>query len=209
MATHVFCPFFLRLRNGVKFCKMQSLPEVYRNSNTSNHKKTENSPVLHTGSLKSITLLVFLDPVCPLETLQTWTDVLHQDKHPCLVPARGLGPAAFSGQRQPRPDHQLWPAVSHLSPRHCQQWVGAVPPLTCSCHPLAQSVLDYRVGKFHMYLLYECCSNTFSRLIPGGHYIAYCRNDVNNLWYEFDDQSVTEVSESCVQNAEAYVLFYK
>lgn len=46
-------------------------------------------------------------------------------------------------------------------------------------------------------------------LISGGHYIAYCRNDVNNLWYEFDDQSVTEVSESCVQNAEAYVLFYK
>ncbi|KAG7495213.1 ubiquitin carboxyl-terminal hydrolase 33 isoform X1 [Solea senegalensis] len=42
-----------------------------------------------------------------------------------------------------------------------------------------------------------------------GHYIAYCRNDVNNLWYEYDDQSVTEVSESCVQNAEAYVLFYK
>uniref|UniRef100_A0A3Q3XBI4 Ubiquitin carboxyl-terminal hydrolase n=1 Tax=Mola mola TaxID=94237 RepID=A0A3Q3XBI4_MOLML len=42
-----------------------------------------------------------------------------------------------------------------------------------------------------------------------GHYIAYCRNDLNNLWYEFDDQSVTEVTESCVQNAEAYVLFYK
>uniref|UniRef100_A0A4W4FM88 Ubiquitin carboxyl-terminal hydrolase n=1 Tax=Electrophorus electricus TaxID=8005 RepID=A0A4W4FM88_ELEEL len=42
-----------------------------------------------------------------------------------------------------------------------------------------------------------------------GHYVAYCRNDLNKLWYEFDDQSVTEVSESCVQNAEAYVLFYK
>uniref|UniRef100_A0A671N0U1 Ubiquitin carboxyl-terminal hydrolase n=1 Tax=Sinocyclocheilus anshuiensis TaxID=1608454 RepID=A0A671N0U1_9TELE len=42
-----------------------------------------------------------------------------------------------------------------------------------------------------------------------GHYIAYCRNELNQLWYEFDDQSVTEVSESCVQNAEAYVLFYK
>ncbi|MEQ2202263.1 hypothetical protein XENOCAPTIV_000338, partial [Xenoophorus captivus] len=37
----------------------------------------------------------------------------------------------------------------------------------------------------------------------------WAQNDVNNLWYEFDDQSVTEVSESCVQNAEAYVLFYK
>ncbi|KAK6484278.1 ubiquitin carboxyl-terminal hydrolase 33-like isoform X2 [Huso huso] len=42
-----------------------------------------------------------------------------------------------------------------------------------------------------------------------GHYIAYCRNDLNSQWYEFDDQSVTEVSESSVQNAEAYVLFYK
>lgn len=42
-----------------------------------------------------------------------------------------------------------------------------------------------------------------------GHYVAYCRNDLNQKWYEFDDQSVTEVSESCVQNAEAYVLFYK
>lgn len=42
-----------------------------------------------------------------------------------------------------------------------------------------------------------------------GHYIAYCRNNLNNLWYEFDDQSVTEVSESAVQNAEAYVLFYR
>ncbi|XP_029474739.1 ubiquitin carboxyl-terminal hydrolase 33 isoform X3 [Rhinatrema bivittatum] len=42
-----------------------------------------------------------------------------------------------------------------------------------------------------------------------GHYIAYCRNNLNNLWYEFDDQSVTEVPESIVQNAEAYVLFYR
>lgn len=46
-------------------------------------------------------------------------------------------------------------------------------------------------------------------LCTGGHYVAYCRNDLNQMWYEFDDQSVTEVSESCVQNAEAYVLFYK
>ncbi|MEE6494691.1 hypothetical protein FKM82_001846 [Ascaphus truei] len=42
-----------------------------------------------------------------------------------------------------------------------------------------------------------------------GHYIAFCRNNLNNLWYEFDDQSVTEVTEATVQNAEAYVLFYR
>lgn len=59
------------------------------------------------------------------------------------------------------------------------------------------------------YFLGLCSSEACLSLIPGGHYISYCRNDENNLWYEFDDHRVTEVSESCVQNAEAYVLFYK
>lgn len=60
------------------------------------------------------------------------------------------------------------------------------------------------------YFLGFCSSKgVFLSLFLGGHYIAYCRNNGNNLWYEFDDHRVTEVSESCVQNAEAYVLFYK
>ncbi|XP_013921963.1 PREDICTED: ubiquitin carboxyl-terminal hydrolase 20 [Thamnophis sirtalis] len=42
-----------------------------------------------------------------------------------------------------------------------------------------------------------------------GHYIAYCQNMINGQWYEFDDQYVTEVHETVVQNAEAYVLFYR
>ena len=46
-------------------------------------------------------------------------------------------------------------------------------------------------------------------LVAGGHYIAYCQNVVNGQWYEFDDQYVTEVHETVVQNAEAYVLFYR
>lgn len=45
--------------------------------------------------------------------------------------------------------------------------------------------------------------------IAGGHYIAYCQNVINGQWYEFDDQYVTEVHETVVQNAEAYVLFYR
>ncbi|KAJ8793468.1 hypothetical protein J1605_019302 [Eschrichtius robustus] len=58
--------------------------------------------------------------------------------------------------------------------------------------------------------LQDCLAAFFARdELKGGHYIAYCRNNLNNLWYEFDDQSVTEVSESTVQNAEAYVLFYR
>uniref|UniRef100_A0A452RTS3 Ubiquitin carboxyl-terminal hydrolase n=1 Tax=Ursus americanus TaxID=9643 RepID=A0A452RTS3_URSAM len=42
-----------------------------------------------------------------------------------------------------------------------------------------------------------------------GHYVAYCQNVINGQWYEFDDQYVTEVHETVVQNAEAYVLFYR
>nr|AAH19735.1 Usp20 protein [Mus musculus] len=42
-----------------------------------------------------------------------------------------------------------------------------------------------------------------------GHYIAYCQNVINGQWYEFDDQYVTEVHETVVQNVEAYVLFYR
>lgn len=96
----------------------------------------------------------------------------------------------------------------------CQSSVTTALPAVSGqiCHPLAHtqvSCIHKPLGIFPMYSLGLRCSNTFPSLIPGGHYIAYCRNDLNNLWYEFDDQSVTEVSESCVQNAEAYVLFYK
>lgn len=56
--------------------------------------------------------------------------------------------------------------------------------------------------------------HVFSRALvlfvaAGGHYIAYCQNVINGQWYEFDDQYVTEVHETVVQNAEAYVLFYR
>ncbi|XP_055895796.1 ubiquitin carboxyl-terminal hydrolase 20-like isoform X1 [Biomphalaria glabrata] len=43
----------------------------------------------------------------------------------------------------------------------------------------------------------------------GGHYTAYCLNHLNDQWYEFDDQYVTEVDVDQVQNCEAYVLFYR
>ena len=43
----------------------------------------------------------------------------------------------------------------------------------------------------------------------GGHYTAYALNAHNNSWYEFDDQIVSEVDLSQVENAQAYVLFYQ
>ncbi|RUS80446.1 hypothetical protein EGW08_011815 [Elysia chlorotica] len=40
----------------------------------------------------------------------------------------------------------------------------------------------------------------------GGHYTAYCLNHLNQQWYEFDDQLVTEVDVGQVLNCEAYYL---
>ncbi|KAK2579898.1 hypothetical protein KPH14_007578 [Odynerus spinipes] len=46
--------------------------------------------------------------------------------------------------------------------------------------------------------------------MEGGHYTAFCKNSVQNKWYKYDDQTVTEVSPSQVksQNTSAYLLFY-
>ncbi|KAM7368784.1 hypothetical protein PAMP_013091 [Pampus punctatissimus] len=61
-----------------------------------------------------------------------------------------------------------------------------------------------------MVTLEDCLAAFFAAdELKGGHYIAYCQNVINGQWYEFDDQYVTEVHETVVQNAEAYVLFYR
>lgn len=59
------------------------------------------------------------------------------------------------------------------------------------------------------FLSFHLCSLHLFNGAAGGHYIAYCQNVINGQWYEFDDQYVTEVHETVVQNAEAYVLFYR
>lgn len=47
----------------------------------------------------------------------------------------------------------------------------------------------------------------------GGHYIAYTKNIINNLWYEFNDTNVVCIDPENVQseivNSGAYILFYK
>lgn len=43
----------------------------------------------------------------------------------------------------------------------------------------------------------------------GGHYVAYCKNELDNNWYEFDDTVVTKLEPADVLTKEAYVLFYQ
>ncbi|CAG0892429.1 unnamed protein product [Cyprideis torosa] len=45
--------------------------------------------------------------------------------------------------------------------------------------------------------------------VGGGHYTAFCYNDVSRTWFEYDDRFVTEVSPELVATSEAYVLFYR
>ena len=45
-----------------------------------------------------------------------------------------------------------------------------------------------------------------------GHYIAYCKNSLNNKWYEFNDDDVIHVPDEQLEKeivtTNAYVLFY-
>lgn len=43
----------------------------------------------------------------------------------------------------------------------------------------------------------------------GGHYTALARNCFNQEWYEYDDSYCRQVEALNVQNAQAYVLFFK
>ncbi|CAD8047703.1 unnamed protein product [Paramecium sonneborni] len=45
--------------------------------------------------------------------------------------------------------------------------------------------------------------------IGGGHYTAFAKNKFTNKWYDFDDSSVSQISESMVVSKSAYVLCYQ
>lgn len=52
-------------------------------------------------------------------------------------------------------------------------------------------------------------SNHFGSL-HGGHYTAYGYNSLVNKWYEFNDSSVSNVSDiSDITSPGAYLLFYR
>lgn len=62
-------------------------------------------------------------------------------------------------------------------------------------------------GEPLIYDLYAV-SNHYGSL-NGGHYTAFCRNPIDNKWYEFDDSSVSRIDSGSAVTKAAYVLFYK
>lgn len=60
---------------------------------------------------------------------------------------------------------------------------------------------------------YDLCAISEQRgMLNYGHYIAYCKNGINNKWYEFDDDDVIHIPNSDLEKElitkNAYILFY-
>ena len=45
--------------------------------------------------------------------------------------------------------------------------------------------------------------------LSGGHYYAYCYNNIENKWYSFNDSRVDEIDTNNIVTKNAYILFYK
>jgi len=45
--------------------------------------------------------------------------------------------------------------------------------------------------------------------MTSGHYVSYCRHKSTNTWYEFDDARVSAVQPETVEQAQAYILFFR
>ena len=43
----------------------------------------------------------------------------------------------------------------------------------------------------------------------GGHFVAFCRNKINDKWYCYNDSSVTLCNEKEFLKGVPYILFYQ
>lgn len=69
---------------------------------------------------------------------------------------------------------------------------------------LSKYVIGYNKESYE-YEMFGVCNHSGGCL--GGHYTANVKNE--NKWYNFNDTSVTEISENSVVSAKSYCFFYK
>jgi ubiquitin C-terminal hydrolase len=71
---------------------------------------------------------------------------------------------------------------------------------TADIHPINNTIYD----------LYAISDHSGS--CNSGHYIAYCKNSINGLWYGFNDDKVFHVPDADLEKEiitkNAYILFY-
>ena len=68
--------------------------------------------------------------------------------------------------------------------------------------------INFNFGKNIIYQISGVCTH-FGSSGASGHYIAYCRNKQNGLWYKFDDSCVSQVQKDEIYNGSPYLLLYE
>ena len=70
---------------------------------------------------------------------------------------------------------------------------------------------ENNVSKYKKYNLFAINNHDSmnSNGIDFGHYYSYCKNSINNKWYNFDDDDVDEINEDDLVTNKAYMLFYE
>ncbi|XP_055545273.1 ubiquitin carboxyl-terminal hydrolase 15 isoform X2 [Wyeomyia smithii] len=63
--------------------------------------------------------------------------------------------------------------------------------------------LRLRNRRYHLYGV----SNHYGSM-ESGHYTAFCKNSIHQIWYKFDDHMVSSLDVSDVCSSAAYILFY-
>ena len=73
---------------------------------------------------------------------------------------------------------------------------------------LSKYILSNDITKSIKYDLFAVANHYGS--LTYGHYTAFCKNSINEKWYEFNDSCVYEITDlSKIVSSNAYVLFYK
>jgi ubiquitin C-terminal hydrolase len=71
---------------------------------------------------------------------------------------------------------------------------------TSDIHPQSNTIYDL------------CAIVDHQGVCDGGHYLAYCKNALNNEWYEYNDSHVTHIDKEIIgtvlNSDSAYLLFY-
>ena len=67
---------------------------------------------------------------------------------------------------------------------------------------------NYMSNKKEKYIYDLFAVANHSGNLHGGHYYAYCKNNIDGEWYEFNDSHVSKIDKKKVVNDNAYVLFY-
>ena len=76
--------------------------------------------------------------------------------------------------------------------------------------PLELDISSYSLnygGNRTLYKLSGMCIQSGS--LGGGHYYAMCKNELDQVWREYNDTNVREVTESELLKQKPYCLFYR